>query len=309
MYRKSYPWSDIIQARGVVSLYKDLELELITCSSTNQEELENNMYGSHKTDLIVKYYDQAFGISGEAELAWYLSMVDASGGPVLDLACGTGRLAILLANEGYEVTAIDQSAGMLDQFKAKLQGHSSELAERIHIDHQKMSDFELGMKFNTVICCDAFFHNLTVDDEISCLSSIVRHLTTDGHFVFNLPNPTCDFLLRSVASAGRDFETRGRYPLEGSSDNLLVEQAQSCDLQQQLITTTLRITRYDPQGNEVEKGESNWMSRYLFKHEAIHLLYGCGLEVRSLVGDYRNGPITEEGQLIFDVKLINTDIV
>ena len=31
------------------------------------------MYGSDKTDLVVKYYDVAFGVSGKAEAAWYLS--------------------------------------------------------------------------------------------------------------------------------------------------------------------------------------------------------------------------------------------
>ena len=53
------------------------------------------MYGSEQTDLVVKYYDLAFGISGEAELAWYLGQAKMAGGPVLDLACGTGRLAVL----------------------------------------------------------------------------------------------------------------------------------------------------------------------------------------------------------------------
>jgi hypothetical protein len=71
----------------------------------------------------------------------------------------------------------------------------------------------------------------------------------------------------------------------------------------QSISTTLRITRYDAEGNEVEKGESSWTARYLFRYEAVHLLYRCGFMVEALVGDYRNGPVTEKGQLIFDVKL------
>ena len=172
-----------------------------------------SMYGSEKTDLIVKYYDQSFGISGEDELAWYLGKTRASGGPVLDMACGTGRLALLLARAGFEVTGIDQSAGMLNQFREKLQGETAGVKRRIRIENQKMSEFKLDKKFNTIVCCDAFIHNLTVEDEINCLERVAQHLTPNGRFVFNLRNPTCEFILKSASSKGDKFEERGRYQL------------------------------------------------------------------------------------------------
>lgn len=261
------------------------------------------MYGSEKTDLIVKYYDLAFGHSGDDELKWYLGKTKESGGPILDLACGTGRLAILFAHEGYEVIAIDQSAGMLNQFEKKLKLQPDEVRERVQIKNQRMSDFNLDRKLNTIVCCDAFFHNLTVEDEMSCLRNVARHLKPDGHFVFNLPNPTCEFILKSADSEGKKFEERGHFTLEDGSGTLLVEQAQDGNVMDQCITTTLRITKFDVEGCAVEREESTWTSRYLFKHEAIHLLYRCGFKVESLVGDYLNGPVTEKGQLIFDVKL------
>ena len=185
------------------------------------------MYGSEKTDLVVKYYDLTLGISGDAEVEWYLSKARASGGPVLDLACGTGRLALLLAREGFEITGIDPSEGMLNQFREKLRGEPAEVRQRIRIENQRMSNFRLGRKFNTVICCDAFFHNLTVEEEINCLKQVAQHLTPNGRFVFNLPNPTCEFILKSSASGGKEFEERGRYRLEGGSGTLLVEHAQA----------------------------------------------------------------------------------
>jgi 2-polyprenyl-3-methyl-5-hydroxy-6-metoxy-1,4-benzoquinol methylase len=266
------------------------------------------MYGSEEIDLVVKYYDVAFGISGDAEVEWYLSKARTFGGPVLDLACGTGRLAFLLAKEGFEVTGTDQSVGMLNQFKEKLKAQPSEIRRRVRLENQRMSAFTLDRKFNTIICCDAFFHNLTVQEEINCLSQVAQHLTLDGRFVFNLPNPTCYFILKSARSAGTEFEERGRYALKDSSDTLLVEQAHAGNVLDQTTTTTLRITRYDAVGNEVEKGESIWTTRYLFRYEAVHLLYRCGFEVEALVGDYRNGPVTEREQLIFQVKLSDVSV-
>jgi SAM-dependent methyltransferase len=264
------------------------------------------MYGSEKVDLVVKYYDLAFGISGEAEINWYLSKVKTSGGPVLDLACGTGRLALLLAKQGFIVTGIDQSDGMLNCFKQKLNGQTEEIHKRIRIENQKMSDFELDSKFKIIICCDAFFHNLTVEDQINCLKQVSRHLLPDGCFVFNLPNPTCEFLLKSEASGGKEFQERGHYKLEDGSGTLLVEQAQAGDMENQCITTTLRLTRFDRAGQEIETGHSTWTTRYLFKYEAIHLLYRCGFKVKSLVGDYKHGPVKAQSQLIFEA-ILNDD--
>ncbi len=262
------------------------------------------MYGSKESDLVVKYYDVSFGISGEAEVAWYLTKVRDTGGSVLDLACGTGRLALQIAREGYEVTAIDQSEGMLNIFRKKLEKEPAEVQQRVFIEKQRMSDFRLERKFNTIICCDAFFHNLTVLDQINCLKHVSKHLTPKGRFVFNLPNPTCDFLLKGAASKGKEFEKRGRYKLEDGSGELLIEQAHAVQMDDQLITTTLRITKLDKEENIIEMGESNWVTRYLFRYEAIHLLYRCGFKIESLVGDYENGPVTEKSQLIFDVKLV-----
>lgn len=260
------------------------------------------MYGSETTDLVVKYYDLAFGISGEAEVAWYLDVARTSGGPVLDLACGTGRLALLLAQEGFEVTGIDRSAGMLNLFREKLEAQPREIQSRVRIDNQPMSDFTLDRRYATIICCDAFYHNLTVRDEMDCLSCVADHLAPGGRFAFNLPNTSCEFVLKCVESAGKEYRERGRYTLGDGSGALLVEQAQAGNTSDQTITTTLRITRCDAEGQAVEVGESTWTTRYLFRYEAEHLLYRCGFEVEALLGDYRGGPVTGHSQLIFQAK-------
>ena len=138
---------------------------------------------------------------------------------------------------------------------------------------------------------------------MDCLGCVAQHLTPNGRFLFNLPNPNCEFILKSVASRGREFEERGRYQLNDGSGTLLVEQSHAGSVLDQRTTTTLRFTRYDTEGDEVEKGESSWSTRHLFRYEAIHLLYRCGLKAEALAGDYNNGPVTESSQLIFEVQL------
>lgn len=259
------------------------------------------MYGLEDVDFVVKYYDDAFGISGENETSWYLDKVKELGEPVLDLACGTGRLALLFGREGYEVTAIDRSKGMINQFKKKLIQEVVEIQQKIRIDTQNMADFHLDRKFKTVVCCDAFFHNLRVEDQMNCLKRVAQHLKSGGHFLFNLPNPTCKFILESSNTREDQFMERGRYPLENMDETLLVEQANTADVLNQIIVTKLRFTRFNKVGQIMEEAESSWKTRYLFKYEAVHLLCRCGFRINQLVGDYLNGPVTDGGQLIFDV--------
>ncbi len=165
-----------------------------------------------------------------------------------------------------------------------------------------MASFSLPERFNTILCCDAFFHNLTVAEEMACLRRVARHLRPTGRFVFNLPQPTARFILDAAQSAGKTFRERLRVPLAEDGHSLLVEEAQAGDELAQTITTTLRLTRFDAAGETVEQGESTWTSRYLYRQEALHLLHRCGFTVESLVGDYGGGPVTNQGQLIFQVR-------
>ena len=261
------------------------------------------MYGSEESDLIVKFYDLAFGIQGEFEAAWYLNKVKKYGGPVLDLACGTGRMAIIIAQAGFKVVGIDQSEGMLKIFRRSMEEQPIQIRNRISILKQDMIEFNLRRKFNTIFCCDAFFHNLSVKDEMDCLTRVADHLAEGGGFFFNLPNPNCEYILKSEKSGGQIFEERGRYRLPDHEDLLIVEQAQDVNPLKQIITTTLRFTILDPEGNQKQLGTSSWKSRYLFKYEAIHLLYRCGFEIKSLVGDYQEGPVNKGSQLIFEAGL------
>jgi SAM-dependent methyltransferase len=257
------------------------------------------MYGNDPDNPLVKYYDQTFAVTSSGDIAWFVDQAKASGGPVLDLACGTGRIALALAQAGLEVAAIDSSSAMLRRFQDRLVAQSPAIRSRIRIYEAGMHAFDVPGVFSTVICCDAFFHNLTADDQISCLRCVASHLAPRGHFVFNIPNPTIGFLSYAASPEAQEFRKRDEYPLDNSSDTVLVEQAQYTDLFEQTITTRLRFTRLDTARDVVESGESSWITRYTFRYEAIHLLYRCGFEVVSLTGNYKGAPVAEDSQLVF----------
>jgi 2-polyprenyl-3-methyl-5-hydroxy-6-metoxy-1,4-benzoquinol methylase len=260
------------------------------------------MYENDTNDPIVKYYDETLAVTSSGDIAWFVEQAQASGRHVLDLACGTGRVAIALAEAGLNVAAIDSSLGMLQAFRDKLSGQPEAVQSRISIHEAEMHAFDLSESFSTVVCCDAFFHNLTMDHQLSCLHCIASHLIPNGRFVFNIPNPTIGFLSHAASSEGRIFKKRNEYPLEDTNDTILVEQAQDTNLSEQTITTSLRFKRFDAKHNLIETEESSWTTRFTFRYEAVHLLYRCGFEVESLTGNYRGAPVTENSQLVFIAK-------
>ena len=72
--------------------------------------------------LLAAYYDLEYA-SYDEDLGFYvqyaLAMDPEREYPVLELGCGTGRVAVALAKAGFRVTAVDVSPGMLDVCRAK----------------------------------------------------------------------------------------------------------------------------------------------------------------------------------------------
>lgn len=68
---------------------------------------------------------------GDTDL--YLALAARSGGPVLELAVGTGRLAVPLAAAGYEVTGVDLDGAMLERARARAAAAGGAVAARLHL--------------------------------------------------------------------------------------------------------------------------------------------------------------------------------
>jgi ubiquinone/menaquinone biosynthesis C-methylase UbiE len=64
--------------------------------------------------VSAKYYDEAYATQEDLEdVEFYVDMAKAKGGPVLELACGTGRILLPIAREGISSHGVDNSLPML----------------------------------------------------------------------------------------------------------------------------------------------------------------------------------------------------
>lgn len=106
---------------------------------------------------------------------------------VLDLACGTGSLSVLLAERGYTVTGVDISEDMLAVADEKC----SHLAEnRPFFVCQPMQRLRLPAPVDAVICClDSLNYVTRPADVQKTFQRVFRALTPGGLFLFDVNTP------------------------------------------------------------------------------------------------------------------------
>lgn len=131
-----------------------------------------------------EHYDAANSFKVD-DLAFWASLVGERV-RVLELACGTGRIALPLARAGAEVTAIDISPSMLTRARDKPGGDAVTWIEA------DMRTFDAPGRYDLAILGFNAINLLEVDDAITCLARVARCLARHGRLVIDtfLPNPS-----------------------------------------------------------------------------------------------------------------------
>ena len=125
------------------------------------------------------------------DVAFYRERAVASGGPVLEIGCGTGRLTIPMARAGVEVWAVDSSGAMLDQLRAKLADEPPDVRARIRVVHQEASTLALPACAAALVILPFNLLMLIPDGEQErrALCAAARHLRPGGSFALDVMNP------------------------------------------------------------------------------------------------------------------------
>lgn len=121
---------------------------------------------------------------------YYLALAKRIDGPVLDVACGTGRLTRKIAEAGIAVTGVDLMAPMLARAKSLSSGLP---INWVQADCRTMT---LGERFRLALMTShGFQHLVTDEDQDAFLATLFDHLEEGGRFAFEIRNPTdCDWI-------------------------------------------------------------------------------------------------------------------
>jgi SAM-dependent methyltransferase len=111
-------------------------------------------------------------------------------GPILELGVGTGRVALLLAAAGYDVTGIDLSSSMLRQARRSARLLAPDIAARLHFRKADMTTFRLPTRFAAILIPFSTF-NLVTDPaaRAACLARCHEHLVEGGFLWMDAPIP------------------------------------------------------------------------------------------------------------------------
>ena len=243
-------------------------------------------------DRIAPFYDIEHAHFNE-DVDLYLNFAELRGGPLLELACGSGRLLVPLAQAGYEVTGVDSSAGMLNLARQSLEAEG--VAARCKLIQQDMSILQLGQKFPMAfIALGSFGHVCTRKAQRQALAAIRSHLTTGGTFILDISNED----VRYMESMSGQMLHQGTWQLD--DDTMLTHFVSPASSTTAHLLDLTHFYDQHRQGEAVQRTITQ-TQLYLFeRNETELLLEQAGFFVKEVYGNYDLSPYEHDtSRMIF----------
>lgn len=242
----------------------------------------------HDYSKIAEFYDYVVPYRERPDVAFFVNAARESGGPVLEVGCGTGRILIPTARVGFEITGLDLSAEMLAVCREKLSREAGEVQARARIVDGDMRHFEVNQKFRLITApFRCFLHLLKVQDQLDCLASIHRHLLPGGKFILDIFDPWLPILVDEKYRSEHGEEPEFTMP-----DGRRVQRRSrivSYDSTTQVVDSELIYYITHPNGR-TERIVDPLRLRCIFRYEAEHLLARAGFELENVYCDYDKSP-------------------
>jgi len=242
-------------------------------------------------DFHAEIYDLMHKQSSRPSIDFYIEECKKTSGKVLELGCGTGRVLIPIAREGVCVTGLDISGSMLKQCERKLAQELQDVRERATILQGSMVDFNLGEQFSAIIMpFRAFMHILTVEDQVSCLNCVHKHLTDGGRLVFEVF--TFDAAGMVALGDGKERDSGEFKAPDGRVIRMTYRHAaQHPLLQYNDVEMIFTVTHPD---GKTERFVDAFPWRYFYRYEVEHLLARTGFKILNLYGGYDRSELNEK---------------
>jgi SAM-dependent methyltransferase len=251
------------------------------------------MAGPDPFAAIAPFYDWEHG-DFQDDLPLYLALARRYGGPVLELACGTGRLVLPLAAAGFDVVGLDRSPAMLALARAKLD--QAQPPARARLEQAELTRFALPERFGlAVLALDGLGLLRTRDEQLAALALVRGHLRPGGRLVLDLQNgnlrggePREELvhqLTRPDPATGRPVT---KWTLRRTSPA------------EQLDTLTYLYDETLPDGL-VRRTIAELRLRYFCRFELELLLGRAGFAVEALYGGYDLEPYADDSERLVAV--------
>jgi SAM-dependent methyltransferase len=218
---------------------------------------------------------------------FYVGLAREAKGPVLDIACGTGRVLLPVLQAGVDADGLDLFGPMLDTARRK----AAALGLSPGLYRGDMADFQMQRRYALVmITFNAFCHMLTTEDQVRCLGCIRRHLLPGGLLAFDGGFPGLEWI--GAPQDRRHLEGETRHPRTGQL--LRMYDTRHFDRVEQTQRSINEIEAVGADGGVTVIHRSEFLVRWTYKAEMALLLRAAGFRRWEICGDFDRRPLTRE---------------
>lgn len=234
-------------------------------------------------DRFARFYDLDYE-PFQDDVPLYLGFAERTGGPLLELGCGTGRLLVPLARAGFEVTGVDMSTAMLEIARRKVT--SARLTDRVTLVQADMREIQLTQRFRLAfVAINSFMHLTALEDQLAALRAVHRHLLPGGLLIVDVDNPSP----QALQEADGRVELHGRWFDPETGATVLKSSSRTLDAAHQLQDVLFIYDEVFPDG-QVRRTLAPFQARYLYRFEGELLLDKAGFTPEHVYGSYDLDP-------------------
>ncbi|MDT8861156.1 class I SAM-dependent methyltransferase [Alkalihalobacillus sp. MEB130] len=214
------------------------------------------------------------------------------GGTIADLACGTGRVTIPLALEGFSVIGVDLNEGMLNRAKEKTKKRNVPIKWILQDCTNLRLDTTCSLIYTTG---NSFQHFLTNESQNQLLQSIHSHLEDEGIFIFGTRFPNLEELMKTNEWSSSYYN---------KTNQKVIEKHREIYHPLTQILKCLTFKEILNNEGEVISVENERISlRFVFPMEMERLLNENGFSIIQSYGDWEQTPLQESsGEMIYVCK-------
>jgi SAM-dependent methyltransferase len=247
---------------------------------------------------LARLYDVDL-VEDPGDLDLYLALAGRTGGPILELAAGTGRLAIPLAAAGHRVMAVDINPAMLARARERAanagqagqagQAGESSVAERIEFVEADLLGLDLpaaGSFQLAILALNSLFLLATRAAQRDAFATMARYLAPGGLAVVDVWLPDAEDLARFDGRLVLEYERQ-----DPESGNLVTKVAAAQHDAASGIVNLTSIFEEGAQGSPAARFVRRDALRLVSADELREFAEGAGLVVETLAGGYDLEPL------------------
>jgi SAM-dependent methyltransferase len=248
-------------------------------------------YSAYGSAELAAVYDAVY--ADRHDVAFWRTIAAASGGSILELGCGTGRVLVALARAGHEVVGLDDSPHMLEVCLSKLEAQPAGVRSHATVIDADMTSFDLARTFEAIICpLNGFHHLRTAEDQIACLDACRKHLPAHGLLILDLFNPDPALAPSEKGRRGDDaIPSAEAETVEWTGGRRIRRWMSGCryDRPSQCNECEMTYEIVEADGTARRIAET-FPLRIVYRYELEHLLVRCGFKLLTVYGDYDRSP-------------------